>query len=377
VADERRVQAMEDRPVDSLTRAQASADRESLWVSWAGADKAGDAGRGVERLLPANRHGATLATILVADDDQLLRAILRDHLERADHTVLEAGDGIAAIDIALDERPACLLLDVMMPLARGLEVVRRVRQEEDWRPTIAMISARTRVTDRLNALDAGADVYFEKPVEPENLLAVVERLLRDAAPSRIVDVLGPIWSAVAIDRLVRDAMTRRSPARIETTHLEAMFADLVAGSIGSASDDDGAPAPGAAVGLLWEDTLRALLKDASDEPIPTTPGLAPPDAWAAVEQLVGDASLARHRATLGGSRPAHHDRMTPAWSRTLRDVLGDPAATTEVTKRVRVALGGILRADDATGYSSLDPLQTLWLATANRRFGPQRVEEPA
>jgi two-component system response regulator MprA len=315
-----------------------------------------------------------LASILVADDDQLLRAIIRDHLERADHTVLEAGDGIAAIDLALDERPDCLLLDVMMPLARGLEVVRRVRQEEDWRPTIAMISARTRVTDRLNALDAGADVYFEKPFEPEALLAVVERHLRDAAPSRIVDVLGPIWSTIAIELLARDAVTRRSPARIDTTRVERMFADLVAGSIESAARDDGAHSSDATVRLLWEDTLRALLVDAIDEPIATLPGLTAPDAWAAVEQLICDASLARHRTTLGGMRP-DRDRITSAWSRRLRDVLGAHESTSEVTRRVRGALDDVLRTD-APRISSLDPLPTLWLAIANH-VGSQRVEEPA
>lgn len=315
-----------------------------------------------------------MATILVADDDQLLRAIIRDHLERADHTVLEAGDGIAAIDLALDERPDCLLLDVMMPLARGLEVVRRVRQEEDWHPTIAMISARTRVTDRLNALDAGADVYFEKPFEPDTLLAVVERHLRDAAPSRIVDVLGPIWSTVAIDRLARDAVTRRSPTRIDARRLEGMFAELVAGSLGSAVEE-GTLESGTTVRLLWEDALRALLEDATDRAIPITTDLHAPDAWSAVELLVGDASLARHRAALGGIRSGG-DHVAPAWSHTLRDVLGDMDATTEITRRARGALAEVLRTDDATGFSNLDPLQTLWLAIANH-LGPQRVEEPA
>lgn len=319
-----------------------------------------------------------LATILVADDDQLLRAIIRDHLERAGHTVLEAGDGIAAIDIALDERPDCLLLDVMMPLARGLEVVRRVRQAEGWHPAIAMISARTRVTDRLNALDAGADVYFEKPFEPETLLAVVERHLREAAPSRIVDVLGPIWAAVAIDRLARDAVTRRSPASIDASHVKELFAGLVAGSVGSGPDGTGALASDATVRLLWEDTLRALLEDATDQPIPTATGLATPDAWAAVERLVADASLARHRATLGGIRP-DRDRIAPDWSRMLRDVLGAPEATATVASEVRGALDVILRTDDATGTGSrnLDPLQTLWLEIASQRLGRQRVEEPA
>ncbi len=123
-----------------------------------------------------------MATILVADDDQLLRAILRDQLERADHAVLDAGDGIAAMSIALDEQPDVLVLNVMMPLARGLDVVRRVRRQDGWRPANVMISARTRVTDRLNAMEAGADAYFEKPFVPDELLQTITRLVADTAP---------------------------------------------------------------------------------------------------------------------------------------------------------------------------------------------------
>jgi len=371
-----------------------------------------------------------LATILVADDDQLLRAIIRDHLERAGHAVLEAGDGIAAIDIALDERPECLLLDVMMPLARGLEVVRRVRQEEAWHPTIAMISARTRVTDRLNALEAGADLYIEKPFEPEALLSVIERRLGEAAPSRIVDVLGPIWTAMAIERLARDAVARRSATRIDPARVQGLFADLVARSVGRMpvsairawppargvqngtrprdvpslcephfpSEID--PAGGsAALRLIWEDTLRALLRDASDPPIPTVAGLTAPNAWEAVEQLIGNESLARHRASLEANRTRDPGRTEPAeavhggpagirsngpgrgvdgdWSQVLRTVLGPADATATLTGRCRAAFDEMLRADETPRASTLDPLQTLWLAIAEHATATQRVEEPA
>ena len=103
-----------------------------------------------------------------------------------------------------------------------------------------------------------------------------------------------------------------------------MFADIVAGSlaIGSGRRDSRSDA---AVRLLWEDTLRALLADATDQPIPTVTGLATPAAWASVERLIGDASLARHRATLGGIRPVRDTVCAPDWSRTLREVLVGPA----------------------------------------------------
>lgn len=319
-----------------------------------------------------------MATILVADDDQLLRAIIRDHLERADHTVLEAGDGIAAIEIALDERPECLLLDVMMPLARGLEVVRRVRQEEAWHPTIAMISARTRVTDRLNALDAGADVYFEKPFEPDVLLAVIERHLAQTVPSRLVDVLGPIWTAVAIDRLARDALARRMTGRLHPDRLQGLFANLVARSVGRlpASPHEPAAEPADTARLMWEDTLRALLRDAREEPIPTTTDVAVPDARAMVERLIAGESLARHRAVLRPEairRSRLEGSIDPGWSKVLRAVLGDGAAPVPAATRP-TGFDAILRTG---GPPSLDPLQTLWIAIAEQTGGPHRVEEPA
>lgn len=334
-----------------------------------------------------------MATILVADDDQLLRAIIRDHLERAGHTVLEAGDGIAAIDIALDERPECLLLDVMMPLARGLEVVRRVRQEEAWHPTIAMISARTRVTDRLNALEAGADLYIEKPFEPEALLSVIERRLGEAAPSRMVDVLGPIWTAMAIERLARAAVARRSATRIDPARVQGLFADLVARSVGRMPVSEIDPAGGSvgALQLIWEDTLRALLRDASDPPIPTVTGLTAPNAWEAVEQLIGNESLARHRASLEGKPARDPGRTEPAeirsngpgrgvdggWSQVLRTVLSSADATAALTGRCRGAFDEILRADDAGRVSKLHLVEALWLALAEHATVAHRVEEPA
>ena len=320
-----------------------------------------------------------MATILVADDDQLLRAIIRDHLERADHTVLEAGDGIAAIEIALDERPECLLLDVMMPLARGLEVVRRVRQEESWHPTIAMISARTRVTDRLNALDAGADVYFEKPFEPDVLLEVIERHLAQTVPSRLVDVLGPIWTAVAVERLVRDALARRSTGRLHPDRVQELFAHLVARSVGRlpASDPDPTEVSTDAARLMWEDTLRVLLRDAREEPIPTVTDLATPDALAMVERLIAGESLARHRVELGRAtirRPHPGGDVDPRWSEVLRVVLGDGDPAPAPAAARPTGFDAILRAG---GPASLDPLQALWIAIAGQPGSSRRVEEPA
>ena len=332
-----------------------------------------------------------MATILVADDDQLLRAILRDQLERADHTVFEAGDGMAALDIALDEHPEVLLLDVMMPLARGLEVVRRVREQEGWYPAIVMISARTRVTDRLNALEAGADAYFEKPFAPDDLLEAIDRLTTEAEPARYVDVLGPLWATLALERLAEDALARRSAEPRRDAQVEALFADLVAASISRMPGSHLSSGPAsAALRLLWEDAIRALLHD-SAQVVPVVTDVTLPDALAAVERAIGHETLQRHRAHLGpaATLPSFwHDLLTgtlitrtpgePApqlgrstpqdWSERLRQVL-DPVDTPDaIARRWSHVLGGVLASPGATAPAAptIDPLGPAWLAAATR-----------
>lgn len=336
-----------------------------------------------------------MATILVADDDQLFRAIIRDQLELADHTVLEAGDGMAALDLAMDERPEVLLLDVMMPLARGLEVVRRVRQQEGWHPAVIMISARTRVTDRLNALEAGADAYVEKPVAPDELLDMIDRLLTDVEPARYVDLLGPVWTTLALERLTEEAVARRNPGPQRTDELEEVFTDVVAATVGRMPGPVMATGPGAdAMRLLWEDAIRALLRD-SVEPVPVVTDVASVDALAAVERAIGDETLARHRAQFGpagvvpglwqtivaeafatSARPAVRAPrsgvpLPDAWTNRLRQVLGNEAAPKHLVDRFGTALRSVLQpaADDAPAVPTIDPLHHVWLATAASRAG--------
>ncbi len=333
-----------------------------------------------------------MATILVADDDQLLRAILRDQLERADHTVFEAGDGMAALDIALDEHPEVLLLDVMMPLARGLEVVRRVRQQEGWYPAIVMISARTRVTDRLNALEAGADAYFEKPFAPDDLLEAIDRLTTEAEPARYVDVLGPLWATLAIERLADDALARRSTEPRRDAQVEELFTDLVAASIGRMPGPQLPNGPAAAaLRLLWEDAIRALLRD-SGQVVPVVTDVTLPDALAAVERAIGHETLQRHRAHLGpaATLPSFwHDVLTGTlttrapgeppppqlgrsthqdWSERLRQVLDPVEAPDAIVRRWSQVLGEVLASPDAAAPATptIDPLGPVWLAAATR-----------
>lgn len=303
--------------------------------------------------LPAQKRiSPDVSTILLADDDQLLRLIMRERLERAGHAVLECGDGFAALEIAMEERPECLVLDVMMPLARGLEVVRQVRRQENWHPGIVMVSARTRVTDRLNALEAGADIYLEKPLAPDALVEAVAKLTRDATPTRLVDVLGPVWATLAMERLLAQAATRR-PAGAAA--LQSLFREQILTALGRTTPDL-APAP-LALGVMWEHSLRSLLGDVTDPLVPIATDIRVPDAIAVVSGLAvpaddalwtpGPELTALWANLLSGLLPAQDGAQVEAtFADALQRVLGIQATTTDRWARV---LGEVLGHQRATG----------------------------
>jgi two-component system, OmpR family, response regulator MprA len=115
--------------------------------------------------------------ILVVDDDRSVRESLRRSLAFNGYQVELAGDGQAALDAVLAQRPDAMVLDVMMPRLDGLEVCRRMRAAGDDLP-ILVLTARDAVSDRVSGLDAGADDYLPKPFALEELLARLRALLR-------------------------------------------------------------------------------------------------------------------------------------------------------------------------------------------------------
>jgi DNA-binding response OmpR family regulator len=116
-------------------------------------------------------------TVLVVEDDATLASALRYNLERDGYTCLVAGDGARALDLAKRERPALILLDLMLPGIDGVEVCRRVRS--DSTVPIIMLTARVEEVDRVVGLEVGAD-YVTKPFSMRELLARVHATLRRA-----------------------------------------------------------------------------------------------------------------------------------------------------------------------------------------------------
>ena len=115
-------------------------------------------------------------TILVVDDEQAIREMLVTNLEKEGYETLEAGDGIAAINIALEKHPNLILLDIMLPKMDGLSVCKRIKNS--YNVPILMLTARDAEIDKILGLELGADDYITKPFSVRELMARVKANLR-------------------------------------------------------------------------------------------------------------------------------------------------------------------------------------------------------
>ncbi|MEV7954328.1 response regulator transcription factor [Streptomyces sp. NPDC087532] len=117
------------------------------------------------------------ANVIVAEDDEKQAELVRRYLEHEGHTVTVVGDGLAVLAEVRHREPDLLVLDVMMPRADGLDVIRVLRAEQREVPVL-MLTARSTEDDLLLGLDLGADDYMTKPYSPRELMARVRTLLR-------------------------------------------------------------------------------------------------------------------------------------------------------------------------------------------------------
>jgi DNA-binding response OmpR family regulator len=116
--------------------------------------------------------------ILIADDEPNILISLEYLMKREGYVVSVARDGVEALDTLRRERPALVLLDVMMPTKTGFEVCQEVRADDELKDTlILMLTAKGRDTDLAKGLALGADGYITKPFSTKELVAKVHELL--------------------------------------------------------------------------------------------------------------------------------------------------------------------------------------------------------
>lgn len=119
-----------------------------------------------------------MAKILLADDDIILTEMLKYRLEGTGHQFISATDGQSALRLALSEAPDLVVLDSMMPVMSGPEVLASLKADQTLRRVpVVMLSARKGESDVVAALRAGADEYLTKPFIPQELLIRIDMLL--------------------------------------------------------------------------------------------------------------------------------------------------------------------------------------------------------
>ncbi len=139
----------------------------------------------------------SIPTLLLADDEDAIRAGLAAALARANFRVVEAHDGEEALKLVAAHHPDLIVLDILMPRLDGREVCRRLRQAGNWTPVI-MLTQISATGEKISSLEEGADDYLNKPFDSYELIARLRALMRRQAvagrPAQLANVLvsGPL-----------------------------------------------------------------------------------------------------------------------------------------------------------------------------------------
>jgi DNA-binding response OmpR family regulator len=167
-------------------------------------------------------------TVLVVEDDLTLLETLEYNLAAEGYEVITAADGLTALDVAREEEPDLVVLDLMLPRLDGFEVCRILRRESNV--PILMLTARTGEVDRVVGLEVGADDYLTKPFSMRELMARVKALLRRVRLIRedlVRERERPDAERLEFDDLVLDLDRRELTLRDEPVRLKPKEFELL------------------------------------------------------------------------------------------------------------------------------------------------------
>jgi len=161
-----------------------------------------------------------MATVLVVDDEPIVREVVVRYLAREGHETLEAADGIAARGAIERAEPDLVVLDVMLPGTDGLELCRWIRARSEL--PVIMLTARGEEADRIVGLELGADDYVTKPFSPRELAARVRSVLRRAAPTgETVECL--TFGDIELERTTREARKGGEEVRLTAKEFDLLW----------------------------------------------------------------------------------------------------------------------------------------------------------
>ncbi len=116
--------------------------------------------------------------ILVIEDNEPNRYLIKFTLEKNGFEVIEAINGVSGVEMAVEQKPDLIIMDIQLPDMDGLEATRRIRESEaDGEVPIVALTSYAMTGDREKALAAGCNGYIEKPINPETFIAEIEKYL--------------------------------------------------------------------------------------------------------------------------------------------------------------------------------------------------------
>ena len=166
-----------------------------------------------------------MATVLVVDDEPIVREVVVRYLEREGYATLEAGDGTTARAMLEEQTADLVVLDVMLPGIDGLELCRWIRTRSAL--PVILLTARGEEADRIVGLDLGADDYVTKPFSPRELAARVRTVLRRSAPTEAGSVRFA-FGDIEIDTATREV--RKAGRELRMTAKEFDLLSFLAGN---------------------------------------------------------------------------------------------------------------------------------------------------
>jgi DNA-binding response OmpR family regulator len=160
-----------------------------------------------------------MTTVLVVDDEEIVREVVVRYLEREGYRTLEAADGDRARELLERNEPHLVVLDLMLPGTDGLALCRWIRSKSDL--PIIMLTARGEEADRIVGLELGADDYVTKPFSPRELAARVRSVLRRSSqePTRLERVC---FGELELDPSAREVTRTGQPLQLTTKEFDLL-----------------------------------------------------------------------------------------------------------------------------------------------------------
>ena len=161
-----------------------------------------------------------MSTVLVVDDEPIVREVVVRYLRREGYETLEAADGSRARELLERHEPSLVVLDLMLPGTDGLELCRWIRSRSDL--PVIMLTARGEESDRIVGLELGADDYVTKPFSPRELAVRVRAVLRRAtAPTRRDEKL--TFDGLEVDAGAREVTKGGEPLRLTAREFDVLY----------------------------------------------------------------------------------------------------------------------------------------------------------